>query len=248
MGVAADVNAQGNVTASQVLASQGISAVSGGIWIGDPNGTTYSRGITLGGGALSGAGVGGAQAFTGVVDAIAIGNNARATMLGSPALGLDSLSIAIDSIAIGHAASANGEQDVIVGTLNTTGAGGNNTVIGKQIVVIGADSAESTVLGYGHRVMGSGNFVAGDPNSVAGSRNVATGSNVTVTGDFNVAIGGSVHVSGDRAVAVGNDARADAEDATTRREPTREPAAQIQAAHFLPISRLVATILATPFG
>lgn len=248
MGVAADVNAEGNVTASQVLATQGISAVGGGIWIGDPNGTTYSSGITLGGGALSGAGVGGAQAFTGDVDAIAIGNNARATMPGSLALGLDFSSIAIDAIAIGHAASANGEQDVIVGTLNTSGTGGNNTVIGNQIVVIGAVSAENRVPGYGHRVMGSGNFVAGDPKSVAGSRNVVTGSNVTVTGDSNVAIGDSVHVSGDRAVVVGNGARADAEDATTRREPTRVPAAQLQAAHFLPISRLVATILATPSG
>ena len=45
--------------------------------------------ITVGGGALSGAGVGGAQAFTGDVDAIAIGNNAQAMQSGSVALGLD---------------------------------------------------------------------------------------------------------------------------------------------------------------
>lgn len=175
------MNAEGNVIASQLLATQGISAVGRGIWIGESNGTTYSSGISLGGGALSGAGVGGAQALTGDVDAILIGNNARATMPGSLSLGLDSSSIAIDAIATGHAASAKGEQDVIVGTLNTSGTGGNNTVIGNQIVVIGADSAENRVPGYGHRGMGSGSFVAGDPNSVAGSRNVATGSNVTVT-------------------------------------------------------------------
>jgi hypothetical protein len=63
VGVVGSLNASQNVTASQVHAIQGISADGGAIWLGDPNGTTYSSGITLGGGALSGAGTGGLQAF-----------------------------------------------------------------------------------------------------------------------------------------------------------------------------------------
>jgi hypothetical protein len=87
VGVKGNANVSGNVTASQVHATQGISAMGGHIWLGDPNGTTFSDGITLGGGALSGAGFGGLQAFTGDVSAIAIGNGASAFSVNSVALG-----------------------------------------------------------------------------------------------------------------------------------------------------------------
>jgi hypothetical protein len=214
VGVAADVNVEGDVTATQVRATEGISAVGGGIWIGDIGGKTYSDGITIGGGALSGAGVGGAQAFTGHVDAMAIGNNAQATQSGSVALGLDASSTEADAIAIGNAATANGVQDVVVGALNSTGTGGNNTVVGNEIDIIGAASSDNTVLGVGHQVTGSGNFVGGDPNTVVGSLNVATGVNSNVTGDSNVAIGDTVNITGDRAIAVGNNATANADDTT----------------------------------
>ena len=214
VGVAADVNVKDDVNASQVHATQGISAVGGGIWIGDPSGTTYSDGITIGGGALSGAGVGGVQAFTGDVDAIAIGNNAQAMTSGSLALGLDSSSTGADAIAIGSVAAANGVQDVVVGALNSTDVGGNNTVVGNEIDVIGAASSNNTVLGVGHQVTGSGNFVAGDPSTIVGSLNVATGVGSVVTGDSNVAIGDAVIITGDRAIAVGNNATANANDTT----------------------------------
>jgi hypothetical protein len=87
VGIIGNLNASGNVTATQVQATQGISAHSGAIWLGDPGGLTYSSGITLGGGALSGAGTGGAQAFTGDVSAVAIGNGASAFAVNSTALG-----------------------------------------------------------------------------------------------------------------------------------------------------------------
>ena len=87
VGIIGNLNASQNVTATQVLATQGISAHSGAIWLGDPGGLTYSSGITLGGGALSGAGTGGAQAFTGDVSAVAIGNGASAFAVNSTALG-----------------------------------------------------------------------------------------------------------------------------------------------------------------
>jgi YadA head domain repeat (2 copies) len=87
VGVNGNVNVSGSVNASQVNATQGISADGGHIWLGDTNGTTYSDGITLGGGALSGAGYGGLEATTGDVSAIAIGNGASAFSVNSVALG-----------------------------------------------------------------------------------------------------------------------------------------------------------------
>jgi hypothetical protein len=200
VGVDANVVVSGDIDARQVHATQGISAHDGAIWIGDPGGGTYSSGITIGGGAVSGAGTGGSQAFTGDVDAIAIGNGAQAMTSGSVALGLDS--------------NANGEQDVVIGALNNTDVGGNNTVVGNEIDILGATSSDNTVLGVGHQVTGSGNFVGGDPNTVVGSLNVATGVDSNVTGDSNVAIGDSVNIAGDRAVAVGNNATANADDTT----------------------------------
>ena len=50
VGVDANVNVSGDVNAAQVHATQGISAVGGGIWLGDVGGTTFSSGITIGGG------------------------------------------------------------------------------------------------------------------------------------------------------------------------------------------------------
>ncbi|MCD6581147.1 MAG: hypothetical protein J7K90_05035 [Desulfuromusa sp.] len=212
VGVAADVNVAGDINSSQVHTTQGISAVGGGIWLGDPNGTTFSDGITIGGGAVSGAGMGGVQAFTGDVDAIAIGNNAQALMAGSLAFGLNSAATSTDSIAIGTSSVASGEQDVVIGTLNNTDSGGNNTVVGNEITIIGAASTDNTVLGVGHQVTGSGNFVAGDPNTIIGSLNVATGVDSSVAGDSNIAIGDTVNIAADRAIAVGNNTTANADD------------------------------------
>jgi len=125
VGVAGNVNVEGDVNASQVHATQGISADGGAIWLGDPNGTTYSDGITLGGGALSGAGVGGAQAFTGDVDAIAIGNNAEALLPGSLALGRDASSTGEDATAIGNAAVADADDATAIGTNAQANAAGS---------------------------------------------------------------------------------------------------------------------------
>lgn len=125
VGVAGDVNVEGDVNASQVHATQGISAVGGGIWIGDPNGTTFSDGITIGGGAVSGAGFGGAQAFTGDANAMAIGNNAQALQSGSVALGLDASSTGTNATAVGNNAAANADDTTAVGTDTQANAAGS---------------------------------------------------------------------------------------------------------------------------
>lgn len=219
VGVAADVNVQGDVNASQVHATQGISAVDGGIWIGDPNGTTYSSGITIGGGALSGAGMGGPQAFTGDVDAIAIGNNARAMMSGSLALGLNSSSTGTDAIAMGTGSTANGANATAVGA-NSNAIGSDSTALGSHAQATGANSVaigsnagaqsaggvaiglNSTAVSTNSVAIGAGAYAASSVAVGAGAQ--ATGTNTSAFGDYAVASGNYSVAVGDNATATAN--------------------------------------------
>lgn len=126
VGVKGDVNVSGNVNASQVHATQGISADGGAIWLGDPNGVTYSSGITLGGGALSGAGTGGAQAFTGDVSAVAIGNGASAFAVNTVALGTN---------ASAGSAGGSGTNATAIGA-NSSAAFDNSAAFGANATAI----------------------------------------------------------------------------------------------------------------
>jgi hypothetical protein len=129
VGVVGSLNASQNVTASQVHATQGISADGGAIWLGDPNGTTYSSGITLGGGALSGAGTGGLQAFTGDVSSIAIGNGASAFSVNSTAIGTNAKAGSVG----GGGANATAIGD------NTTAAFANSAAFGNNATAVRAN-------------------------------------------------------------------------------------------------------------
>jgi hypothetical protein len=129
VGVIGNLNASQNVTASQVHATQGISADGGAIWLGDPNGTTFSSGITLGGGALSGAGTGGAQAFTGDVSAVAIGNGASAFAVNSTALGTN---------ARAGLPGGGGANSTAIGA-NASAAFTNSAAFGNNAIAVRAD-------------------------------------------------------------------------------------------------------------
>lgn len=86
----------GTITAdANINASQGISADNGAIYLGNTDGKTYQPGISLGGGALAGAGSG-VEAFTGDANSIAIGNGASADAAGG----------GTDDVAIGDKATA----------------------------------------------------------------------------------------------------------------------------------------------
>lgn len=106
LAVVQNLDVGGDISASKIRTTQGISTNGGGITIGDPNLETFSSGITLGGGALSGAGFGGLQAFTGDVSAVAIGNGARATAVNSLALGRGAIATDNSATAIGNDARA----------------------------------------------------------------------------------------------------------------------------------------------
>jgi hypothetical protein len=120
VGVAGDLTVAGSLNASQLHTSQGLSAMGGRISLGDPNGVNFSDGITLGGGALSGAGFGGPLAFTGDVTAVAIGNGAGAFSANSTALGTGANAVGANSTAVGANSTAGFTNSAAFGSGATT--------------------------------------------------------------------------------------------------------------------------------
>jgi trimeric autotransporter adhesin len=162
VAVAGNFSVSGSLATSQLSTSQGISAFGGAITIGDPGLTTYSSGITLGGGALSGAGTGGLQAFTGDVSAIAIGNNARATQIASLALGLDASATGVSAIAIGQGSSSAATGSIALGQ-SANASAVNATAIGTGATVA-VPFTNSTALGAGATATNNNQLVLGTAN------------------------------------------------------------------------------------
>jgi len=131
IGIDGNVVTNGSITSNQLHTAQGISAHGGNIWLGDPNGVDFSEGITLGGGALSGAGVGGALAMTGNAAAIAIGNGATAVNANDTAIGTGATASGGGATAIGAGSTASGQNSVVVGFMSTAG-GVNDAVVGSN--------------------------------------------------------------------------------------------------------------------
>ena len=162
LGIAGVLKVGGVVSANMLNTAQGISAMGGAITIGDPNGTTYSDGITIGGGAISGAGTSGAQATTGDVDAIAIGNGANATTATSTALGTSADANSINSTAIGATSIASGDNATAIGqnskavSINSTAIGVGAVAIGENSVALGEGSASvrDNTVSVGNKVNG----------------------------------------------------------------------------------------------
>jgi len=192
----------GNAAASQFNATQGISAFGGAITIGDPSLTTYSSGITLGGGAFSGAGTGGLQAFTGDVTAVAIGNNAQATKVGSLALGTNASATGIHASALGESSQALADQSVAIGfgALVSAAAGAGSFAGGTSSVLSGTGAVS---IGNLNVAAGNGAVALGDPNIALGTGAVAIGANNVANGNGSVSLGNQNFASGTAAIAQG---------------------------------------------
>ncbi len=202
-----DVGVTGNVAASQLLATQGISAFGGAITIGDPSLTTYSSGITLGGGAFSGAGTGGLQAFTGDVSAIAIGNNAKAAKFGSVALGQNAIAGGASAVAVGNGSQALADQTVAIGfgALVSAAAGAGSFAGGTSLVLSGTGAV---AIGNLNVAAGNGAVSLGDPNVALGTGAVAIGANNVANGAGAVSLGNLNFASGIAAIAQGQNSSA----------------------------------------
>jgi hypothetical protein len=203
-------------TYANVVSKMGVNAFDGALNLGytsaEGDSNSYYNGITLGGGALAGAGFGGNQASTDSASDIAIGNGSHAgdgsddgfaTAIGDGAQANGAHSIAIgqsiadgtNGIAMGNGSSSgNGTDNIAIGTGNFIANSpdindpyGNNTALGSSITIEGG--SKNTVLGTGHYVNGSSNSVIGDPDEIVGSNNQVTGDSNFVAGDNNQVIG-----------------------------------------------------------
>jgi hypothetical protein len=202
VGIGADLNVNGNVNASTVTATQGISADGGTIFLGDTNLSTYSDGITLGGGALSGAGgPASAEAVTGDIDAIAIGNGASAMQANDTALGT------------GAAANGGGGTALGAGTSATTGtAVGNGAKTSNGISIgigTGQPGDQGTAIGNGSRAVDLTDTAVGHNSLVLSANGTAYGANTSIgTGSDNGVVVGENSTIGnnsDNVTAIGRD-------------------------------------------
>ncbi len=201
-------------TYANFQSKMGLSAFNGAITLGydetptnpfDENNPTqyYYSGITMGGGGLAGAGFGGAQAFTGDVTAIAIGNGAQATSVNSTALGNSASATAVGATAFG--------ANTLADAQNATAAGINAQARGVASTAMGAFSqatgVNSSAFGNDARATGASSTASGD-----GSR--ATNTNTSAYGRIAQAIGAN-------ASAFGNDAQATGDSSTASGDGSR---------------------------
>jgi trimeric autotransporter adhesin len=207
-----DVEIKGDITATHVVATKGIAAHNGGIILGNPDMETYQEGITIGGGAISGAGIGGEIAYTGHFTSIAIGNSAEAWDINSLALGTSAFAEAEGTTAVG--AGSRVAKEAGSGSF----AGGQSLVSdGEGGVSVGyrnESSGDGAVsLGSYSYALSNGAVSLGNDNISYGEAAVSAGQDNRAIGEGTVAVGRSATAVGTNAQAFGTGAKATAEDA-----------------------------------
>ncbi len=212
IGVVGNLALTGNVTSSTVTATQGISADGGSIFLGDTNLETFSDGITLGGGALSGAGDPNSdEAVTGDVDAIAIGNGANASNANGTALGTGANSVGVGATALGANTSATEVNATALGTgAGATGVGGtalgaNSSASTGVAAGLGATTTTGVSIGNGAGQPDDAGVAVGTSSRALESTDTAVGNNSTVNAANGAALGANTVISplSDNGVAVG---------------------------------------------
>lgn len=164
----------------------------------------YYSGITMGGGGLAGAGFGGAQAFTGDVSAIAIGNGASATSVNSTAIGTSASASAVGATAIGANTFASAENATALG-ISAQARGVASTGVGAFSQAVGA---RSSAFGASANAQGDSSTAAGDSAAATGLRSTAIGVGASASNENATAVGRSSIASGVSASAFGNNANA----------------------------------------
>jgi hypothetical protein len=214
---------------ANVAAGQGISAFDENIILGNDDGVSYYQGITLGGGNLAGAGSGGADAITGHVDAIAIGNGSQATSQNGTALGTNAYADGVGATALGAEADAVGVGATAVGYdanatgVDATAVGAGATANGVGATALGADSnasaAGATALGNAANATGVDAVAVGDADATAANAVAAgNGANASQTGA--TAVGTGSLASGSGSAAFGQGASATATNAVALGDAT----------------------------
>lgn len=219
-------------TYANVVAKMGVNAFDGALNLGytsaDGLSNSYYNGITVGGGAVAGAGFGGDQASTDSASDIAIGNGSHAgdgssdgmaTAIGdgaqangyrSTAVGAGAIADGEESTALGYNAHAIGDNAIAIGQSTAGGqngiamGNGSSSGNGNDNIAIGTGNSiadgidENTALGSSITIVG------GSQNTVLGTGHYVNGSGNSVIGDPDEIVGSNNQVSGDSNFVAGD--------------------------------------------
>lgn len=179
LGVVGDVNVGGQVTATNLAATRGVSAAGGDLRLGKADGTGGQPGITMGNGVITGLGAGSAlgDATTLDKDAVAIGNGSLASTSTSTAVGAGAQSTQVNSTAIGAGAKATGVNSTALGAdaqataLNTTAVGSGSRATAEAATALG-QNAQATALNA--TALGQKSLASGEASTATGQGSKAT--------------------------------------------------------------------------
>lgn len=206
---------------ANLATAQGISAHNGAISLGNPDGTTYQRGIAIGGGAVSGAGEGaiaqtttpgdvaiGNGAFAGG-DALALGLEARASGFNTTALGTRARATATGAVAVGQDAGATEILTTAIGA-NSIASGIASTSVGNGAV---ASGFASNAIGANAGATARSTTALGEAATASANNSIAIGGNSLASGNFSTALGQASRATGASSLAAGQGATAETEGA-----------------------------------
>lgn len=153
---------------------------------------------------------------------VAIGNSATTNGSNAIAVGQESKATQNNAVAVGRKAQATGDSAIAVGTdskasgasAEAIGVGANAT--GDRSVAIGnqgkAEGTEAVAIGKGAQATGDRAISIGQNSNTNKADTIALGTGSKSTNTYTVALGRSTQASGERSMAFGNEAKATAND------------------------------------
>lgn len=199
LSVGGSITAGGAIESASLDASGAVSAYGDRITLGTIDRTGVQPGISIGGGAIAGAGHLGPESFSLHATSIAIGNLSYATSEGSVAYGTNAVSDGLGTVAVGYNSSATAAQAIAVGNM-AQALGTNSIAIGNQAK---ASNGAAVAIGLLNVASGNGAVAIGDPNVATGRGAVAIGADNTATGTAAMAFGADSVATGNGAQASG---------------------------------------------
>ena len=153
---------------------------------------------------------------------VAIGNSATTNGSNAIAVGQESKATQNNAVAVGRKAQATGDSAIAVGTdSKASGASGEAIAVGANAtgdrsVAIGnqgkAEGTEAVAIGKGAQATGDRAISIGQNSNTNKADTIALGTGSKSTNTYTVALGRSTQASGERSMAFGNEAKATAND------------------------------------
>ena len=141
----------------------------------------------------------GATVNSSAMDAVAIGDNAKAGNWQATALGSGADAKDRDSVAVGYGSTASLREAVAIGSLSTTSGG----------IAVGYRSSSNGGIAIGNTSIASSSGISiGHTTNISGSQAIGIGSNTQITGTKGIAIGQGAVSNDSWSIALGTQSRA----------------------------------------